>query len=153
MYYATTQAPVLTRAADGLVAGVCEGIARRFGVSSLLVRLLWLGAVLLFGTGVLLYLVMWWIVPREDRVPVETTAWEQLPDGRRRPYFRRTTVDRKLLGVCGGFARRFGVDASLVRLGVLTAATMSAGLVLIAYLVAALLMPSAESGAARAVEL
>ncbi len=56
----------LTRPRRGrIIAGVCAGIARRFGVSPFLVRLLFVLSLLLPGPQILIYLAMWIIVPSE----------------------------------------------------------------------------------------
>jgi phage shock protein PspC (stress-responsive transcriptional regulator) len=48
-----------------LIAGVCGGIAERFGWSPLLVRVLFvLGAVLPIFPGAVAYLVLWVVLPR-----------------------------------------------------------------------------------------
>jgi phage shock protein PspC (stress-responsive transcriptional regulator) len=134
----------ITRAADGILGGVCAGLGRRFGVSANLIRVLWLLAVLFFGTGLLLYLALWWIIPHEEQVPVETVVWRRSAAGSYTPPLRRTVADRKLLGVCGGLARRFDLDPSVVRLLVLALATVSLGLVAVAYLVAAIFIPGPD---------
>ncbi len=57
----------LTRPRRGrIIAGVCAGIARRFGVSPFLVRLLFVLSLLLPGPQILIYLAMWIIVPSES---------------------------------------------------------------------------------------
>lgn len=48
-----------------MVAGVCAGIARRFGVDATLVRLAWVFSVLCLGTGVLVYIICWIVIPEE----------------------------------------------------------------------------------------
>ena len=131
----------LTRATNGYVGGVCEGMGRHFGVSPTLLRVLWIASVLLLGTGILLYLVLWWIIPREDTMPEEPVVWRKLSNGEHAPPMRRTAVDRKLFGVCGGLARRWGIDPSVMRLVVLSLATLSLGLVAIAYVITAMVMP------------
>ncbi len=56
----------LTRPRNGrIIAGVCVGIARRFGISPFLVRLLFVLSLLLPGPQILIYLAMWIIVPSE----------------------------------------------------------------------------------------
>jgi phage shock protein PspC (stress-responsive transcriptional regulator) len=50
---------------DRWIAGVCSGLARRFGMSSGTVRLLFIVSVLLPGTQVLIYLVLWALMPSE----------------------------------------------------------------------------------------
>ena len=53
----------------------------------------------------------------------------------------RSRQDRKLLGVCGGLAAFFGIDATLIRLIWALGTLFSVGLGLVAYLVAALIIP------------
>jgi phage shock protein PspC (stress-responsive transcriptional regulator) len=55
----------VTRSQDRVIAGVCAGIAQRFGISAAIVRV---GAVILavFGPGVFLYLLAWLLLPRYD---------------------------------------------------------------------------------------
>ena len=52
-----------------MIAGVCAGLARRFGMSTGLVRLLFLLSFLLPGTQLIVYLVLWILMPNEDRYP------------------------------------------------------------------------------------
>jgi phage shock protein C len=58
---------------------------------------------------------------------------------------RRSREDRIIGGVCGGLARYFGVDATLVRLAFVILAVAGGGGILV-YLVAWVLMPEAEPG-------
>ncbi|MBI4884949.1 MAG: PspC domain-containing protein [Actinobacteria bacterium] len=51
----------------------------------------------------------------------------------RRHLFVRSSTDRLVLGVAGGFARKFGVDAYLIRIGLLLL-TLTGGLGVILYL-------------------
>lgn len=52
---------------DRMIAGVCGGAARLFGIDAALVRILLVVATLLgFGTGVLVYVACWLLVPEED---------------------------------------------------------------------------------------
>lgn len=54
---------------DRKIAGVCCGLADYFGIDSTIVRILWALAVLVsYGTGFILYLVFWLIVPRERNI-------------------------------------------------------------------------------------
>jgi phage shock protein C len=60
------------------------------------------------------------------------------------PNLYRSTSDRKIKGVCGGIAERFGYDASIVRLafivGTLFLAAQVSGVFLFSYLIAALVL-------------
>ncbi len=54
---------------DRNIAGVCGGLADYFGIDSTIVRILWALAVMVsYGTGFILYLVFWLIVPRERNI-------------------------------------------------------------------------------------
>jgi phage shock protein PspC (stress-responsive transcriptional regulator) len=46
-----------------MIGGVCAGIAHRFGVSPLTVRVLFLLSCLLPGPQVLVYLALWLLLP------------------------------------------------------------------------------------------
>jgi len=48
-----------------LIAGVCAGLARRFGVSPTLVRVLFVVSAVLPGPQILLYLALWLLMPAE----------------------------------------------------------------------------------------
>lgn len=54
----------LRRASNGMIAGVCAGVARYFDMDPTIVRILWVVFCLCGGAGVLIYLIMWLIVPR-----------------------------------------------------------------------------------------
>ena len=48
-----------------MIAGVCQGIADRFGCSVVPVRVLTIAATVFFGVSILLYLVLWILMPDE----------------------------------------------------------------------------------------
>ncbi len=54
----------LKRSSDKMIAGVCAGIAERFGMAAGVVRLVWALCVLLGGFGILAYLIMWILMPK-----------------------------------------------------------------------------------------
>ena len=63
---ATRPAPVLRRDTEHRVlGGVCAGLARRFGVSAGVVRLLFVISVVLPGPQLLLYAALWILMPSE----------------------------------------------------------------------------------------
>lgn len=49
-----------------MIAGVCAGIADRFGVSRTLVRILALLSCLLPGPQFIAYIVLWILIPKSD---------------------------------------------------------------------------------------
>jgi phage shock protein PspC (stress-responsive transcriptional regulator) len=55
----------LVRPRGRIIAGVCAGLARRFGVSPTLVRILFVASCLLPGPQILIYLALWVIMPSE----------------------------------------------------------------------------------------
>ena len=55
----------LVRPRDRMIAGVCAGLARRFGISPTVVRLLFVLSILLPGPQFLIYIVLWIIMPSE----------------------------------------------------------------------------------------
>jgi phage shock protein PspC (stress-responsive transcriptional regulator) len=48
------------------IAGVCAALARRFDVSPLLVRLLFVVSTIIPGPQFLIYIVLWVLIPSED---------------------------------------------------------------------------------------
>jgi phage shock protein PspC (stress-responsive transcriptional regulator) len=48
--------------------------------------------------------------------------------------FRLNKVDGKLMGVCAGIADRFGIDATLVRLGFVAGALLGFGSLVVVYI-------------------
>ncbi len=58
---------------DMMVAGVCGGVAEYFDVDSSMVRLLWALLIVFGGSGLLLYIIGWVIIPeREESVEVSS---------------------------------------------------------------------------------
>jgi len=55
----------LVRPRDRMIAGVCSGLARRFGMSPTTVRLLFVVSCLLPGPQFLIYIALWIIMPSE----------------------------------------------------------------------------------------
>lgn len=56
----------LTRVEEGrMIAGVCAGLANYFGVDATLVRLIFILLAIFAAGGVLLYIILWLIMPME----------------------------------------------------------------------------------------
>jgi phage shock protein PspC (stress-responsive transcriptional regulator) len=51
---------------DRMIAGVCSGIARRFGIEPTLVRILFVASLFLPGPQILIYLAAWLLMPNES---------------------------------------------------------------------------------------
>ena len=66
-----TTTPTLQRPRSGrVIAGVCAGLAHRFGWNANVVRLLFILSLLLPGPQLIIYLVMWIVIPQEPQVVV-----------------------------------------------------------------------------------
>jgi phage shock protein C len=52
-----------------MVAGVCGGLAEYFNLDATLMRVLFLVLAVVGGSGLVIYLVMWIIVPDASKVP------------------------------------------------------------------------------------
>jgi phage shock protein PspC (stress-responsive transcriptional regulator) len=64
----TTMSRKLVRPRDNrMIAGVCAGLARRFGMSAGMMRLIFLVSCLLPGPQFLIYIALWIVMPSEDR--------------------------------------------------------------------------------------
>jgi phage shock protein PspC (stress-responsive transcriptional regulator) len=50
---------------DRMIAGVCSGVARRFGIEPSIVRILFVASLLLPGPQILVYLAAWLLIPDE----------------------------------------------------------------------------------------
>ncbi|KUL38642.1 hypothetical protein ADL22_17905 [Streptomyces sp. NRRL F-4489] len=57
-----------------MIAGVCAGLARRFGTTPTTMRVIFLLSCLLPGPQFLVYLALWILLPSEDRAGT-TAAW------------------------------------------------------------------------------
>jgi phage shock protein PspC (stress-responsive transcriptional regulator) len=55
----------LVRPHDRVIAGVCSGLARRFGMSSNTMRLIFVISCILPGPQFLIYLALWILMPSE----------------------------------------------------------------------------------------
>ena len=53
---------------DRMIAGVCGGLGKYFSVDSTIVRLVFLLLLIFGGAGFLLYLILWIVVPDEQRL-------------------------------------------------------------------------------------
>ena len=124
--------------AAGRIAGVCAGIAEYLDTDVAVVRLAWIVLSIVpggFVGGLVAYIAAWAIMP-DASVPVGVDA------GARRLF--RSSVDRKIGGVCGGLAEYLGADSTVVRLiwAILAIVPGAVVLGIAAYLVAWFIIPS-----------
>ncbi|WP_253659450.1 PspC domain-containing protein [Williamsia maris] len=74
--------------ADGTVAGVCAGIARRYRVDPTLVKIAFVVATLFGGSGVIMYVLAWITLPAGDDAPSE-----YMNRGERKAVYRRARAE------------------------------------------------------------
>lgn len=110
------------RARDGMLGGVCTGVARGLDVGVGVVRLAWVIAVLFLGCGVLAYLLCWIALPRDDRLD--------------------RAHEKRMLGVCARLSQRGDIEVGLARLAALTLLLMSAGTAIVGYILLYAVLPS-----------
>lgn len=133
--------------AAGKIAGVCAGLAEYLDADVTLVRLAWVVLAIVPGGfigGLVAYAAAWAIMPRSSALPQVAVATRRLT---------RSTLDRKIAGVCGGLAEYLDVDATLVRLiwAVLSVVPGCIVLGVIAYLAAWFIMPVTQVPIAKSV--
>ena len=51
---------------DKMIAGICGGLGKYFGLDSTILRLVFVLLIIFAGTGLLAYLVMWLVIPYEN---------------------------------------------------------------------------------------
>jgi phage shock protein C len=121
--------------AHGRLGGVCAGIAEYLDADVTLVRLVWVILSIVPGGfigGLVAYLAALMIVPASSAAAAAPRA-----------RVMRSTLDRKIAGVCGGLAEYMAVDSTVVRLAwaVLTIVPGAIVLGVAAYLVAWFIVP------------
>ncbi len=50
---------------DRKIAGVCGGVAEYLNVDSTIVRLIWALSILLWGAGLIAYIIAWIVIPEK----------------------------------------------------------------------------------------
>ncbi len=60
----TVNRPLMRSSENRVVFGVCGGLAERFGIDPIWIRLGFVGLALLLGKGVLLYLILTVVMPK-----------------------------------------------------------------------------------------
>jgi len=51
---------------DRVIAGICGGIGEYFNVDPTLIRLIWIFGSLIWGAGIIAYIIAWIIIPEGD---------------------------------------------------------------------------------------
>lgn len=97
--------PLLRDQKRKILGGVCSGIANYFGIDAVWIRLLFGILAFAYGFTIIVYLIMWALVPGSFDLDEPDSAKKMFRDG-----------ERKVIGgVSGGIAAYFGMDIILVR--------------------------------------
>ena len=128
------------RPSEGKLGGVCAGIARYLDTDPTIVRLAWVILSVVPGFvigGLIAYAAAWALLP-VDGTEVRTVTARRL---------QRSTMDRKIAGVCGGLAEYFGVDSTLLRIAAVVLAIYPGAIIcgVLVYLIAWFVMPAAPA--------
>lgn len=59
---------------EAMLGGVCAGLGHYFGIDPVFIRLFFVVLAIASGSGVLIYLILWLIIPLEDQVNVSGTS-------------------------------------------------------------------------------
>lgn len=103
------------RSPQGVIAGVCRGLAEAFDLPVGLVRLLFVLSIIFLGTGLGIYILLALSLPRQDKLD--------------------QAMSPKILGVCSRLSYKFGFDVGLVRFLMLFFAFSSFGFTIIVYII------------------
>src|SRR5829696_9230277 len=90
-----TNQPLRRDIDDGIVAGVCSGIAKRYGTDPIILRVVLGAATLAGGTGLIVYLLAWALVPEQGG---RSPSWARLA-GRRETWLILTGSTLLLLSM------------------------------------------------------
>ena len=89
---------------DKILGGVCSGIAHYLKIDPTIVRILFALITIGFGTGILIYIIMWLILPARDLAPNVRKRLFRNPD------------DKVIGGVASGLANYFNIAVWIPRL-------------------------------------
>lgn len=103
------------RTNNGILFGVCGGLAKVFHIPVGILRLVWVLSTICFGFGAGVYILLAISLPREDE------------------YWR--AYDRRILGVCSRLARKIDLEVGLVRFLTLCSVFVSFGTTIIVYFI------------------
>lgn len=87
-----------------IIAGVCSGLAETLNIDSIITRFLFGISILWGGAGILVYLILWIILPLKEYQASQVFK------------FYRPTEGRLLGGVCKGISRMIKVDPAIIRI-------------------------------------
>jgi phage shock protein C len=126
---------------ERMIAGVVGGLAEYFGMDPTLLRVVYvvLSVLTVAVPGILLYLLLWIVIPKAEQ------EGEEHPDASRR--WRRSRQEHMIGGVIGGLAEYLRIDPTLLRAAYVIASVISAAFPgILVYLVLWVVVPQADEG-------
>lgn len=126
MYLKTPNIYRAVRSKNGIIAGVCQGLGERNEIDPMFLRLGFLVSFFFFGTGLLLYIILAFSLPREDKM--------------------QQAQNSQILGVCWELSKKTGIEVGIIRAMTLFLAIPSLGSVLICYALIYIILQITSSG-------
>ena len=117
-----------------ILGGVASGMSHYFSIDPIWTRLLWILFTVAFGIGLVVYIILWIVLPESD----------ELEDEANLKKFFRNPDERVLGGVSSGIASYFGIDTVVVRILFLVSMFLG-GSGLILYIILWIITPEAHS--------
>ena len=115
------------------LAGVCSGLGEYLGIDPVLVRTGFVVLTITGGIGLVLYFVIWVMVPMND--------FSGSLEGQGKKLVL-SNKEKKIAGVCAGFGNYFDIDPTLFRI-VFVLLVFAGGSGILVYLILWMVMPSA----------
>jgi len=103
------------RAKDGILFGVCKGLAKSLDIPVGAFRLIWILSILFLGAGFWLYMILALSLPREDKIKEASEPW--------------------ILGVCSKIAQRSDMEVGIARFLAIVLALFSGGATIVGYII------------------
>ena len=98
-----------------MLTGVCGGLSESFGINAMIIRLIFLVSLFFSGTGLIVYLILFVILPKsqqeKDIIDIEPELEEEMQN-----KIYRKWDNRMIAGVCSGIAQYLSWDVSWVRI-------------------------------------
>jgi phage shock protein PspC (stress-responsive transcriptional regulator) len=120
------------------IAGVCAGLSEYFELDPVLFRLVFVISMFFGGIGLLIYVLMWILVPEKPGSEAPARAIRRL---------HLSSTDRKVAGVCGGLGEWLEVDPVFIRVAFILLA-LACGFGIVVYVLLWMLAPRAPAAPA-----
>jgi phage shock protein C len=105
-----------------ILAGVCGGLGEYFQIDPVIIRLLWIVLSLVWGFGVILYIIAIFIIPPEPQQNHYSDSFEETPENEHHHVSHNLEdEDRKV--VIGLFALLFIVIGLIILVSIITPST------------------------------